>query len=330
MRKLGALLVSTLLLLSLAPLTAKAAILVKIAIAYDIGGRGDHGINDAAAKGVDAIKKKFGLTSLSVREMVTNGSESDRESRLQFLASANYSLVIAVGAGYAQAVSLVALKNPTTQFALINDASVGSLNISDMIFSNGDGAYLAGVLAGAATKSNKVGFLAPTIMSPFFVDFQRGVASVKPKAIAYSQFIDTLPVVATRKLTAQGADIIFSEWSSTSEVQDSIAKFTTVKHPLYLIGVEPDQYFLLDKSSTKILIGAISKRVDISVQDVMGANINDQSILDVLDASQGIFGHMYTVKDGGESVALTKLGAQYSNAVTSAIAALKSGRVKLP
>ena len=301
-----------------------------MAIAYDIGGRGDHGINDAAAKGIDAIKKKFGLTALSVREMVTNGSESDRESRLQFLASANYNLIIAVGAGYAKAVSVVALNNPVTQFALINDASVGNLNISDMIFSNSDGAYLAGILAGAATKSNKVGFIAPTAMSPFFADFQHGVAASKPKAIALSQFVDTLPVVATQALISQGADVIYSQWTTTSEVQDTIAKKTSAKHPLYLIGVDPDQYFLLDKSSAKILIGAVLKRVDTAVVDVMNSAIKKESVLDVLNSAQGIYGHMYTVKDGGESIALTKIGAPYSSKLSTAIAALKSGKVKLP
>ena len=301
-----------------------------MAIAYDIGGRGDHGINDAAAKGIDAVKKKFGLTALSVREMVTNGSESDRESRLQFLASANYNLIIAVGAGYAKAVSVVALNNPSTQFALINDASVGNLNISDMIFSNSDGAYLAGVLAGAATKSNKVGFIAPTAMSPFFVNFQRGVAASKPKAIALSQFVDTLPAVATQALISQGADVIYSQWTMTSEVQDTIAKKTSTKHPLFLIGVGPDQYFLLDKSGAKTLIGAVLKRVDTAVVDVMTSAIRKESVLDVLNSAQGIYGHMYTVKDGGESIALTKLGALYSRKLSTAIAALKSGKVKLP
>ena len=329
-RKFGATILSLSLLFAVVPASAQAAISIKIAIAYDIGGRGDHGINDSAAKGVDAIKKKFGLTALSVREMVTNGTESDRESRLQFLASANYNLVIAIGSGYAQAMSIVAQNNPSTEFALINDASVGNLNLSDMIFSSSDGAYLAGVLAGAATKSNKVGFLAPTAMAPFFVNFQRGLASIKPKAIAYSQLIDAKPIDAVHTLVAQGADIIYSAWSATSEVQDTIAKLTSKKHPLFLIGVDPDQYFLLDKSSENILIGAVSKHVDMAVMDVMNAAIKGESIVDVLNSTQGIFGHMYTVKDGGESIALTKLGTAYSIKVAAALAAIKSGKVKLP
>ena len=318
------------LLLTFFTVPAEAAISIKIAIVYDLGGRGDHGINDSAAKGVDAIKKKYGLTALSVREMVTNGTEGDRESRLQFLASANYNLVIAVGASFAQAMSVVAVANPNTEFALINDASVGNLNLSDMVFSNSDGAYLAGVLAGSATKSKKVGIIGPSSTSLYLLDFKSGVASVLPKAVVLSEFIDKEAGNAARTLAAQGVDVIFSEWSSTSEVQDTVAAIFTKAHPVYLIGVNPDQYFLLDKTSQKILIGAVSKHIDVAVADVMNAALNGQSIIDVLNETVGIFGHMYTVKDGGESMALTSLGAPYSIKVAAAVAKLKSGKVKAP
>ncbi len=327
-RRFGAICTTVLLLFSLTSFSAEAAPKIKIAIAYDIGGRGDHGINDSAAKGVDFIKKKYNLTALSVREMVTNGTESDREDRLQFLASANYNLIVAVGSGYAQAVNVVSSANPSTQFALINDSSVGNLNLTDLVFSNPDGAYLAGVLAGAATKSNKVGFISPTPLASYFSNFKKGVASVKPKALAVSQVIDVAPTIGVQTLISQGVDIIFSEWSSTSEVQDAIAKLTTTKHPIHLIGVDPDQYFLLGKSSQKILIGAVSKYLDKAVEDVMAAALKGQDFLDVLDSKQGIFGHLYTVKNGGESIALTKLGAPYASKVAAAIAALKSGKVK--
>ena len=328
--KFAALIASTSLIFSLQALHAHAAISIKIAIAYDIGGRGDHGINDSAAKGVDAIKKKYGLTALSVREMVTNGTESDRESRLQFLADAKYNLIVAIGPGYAKALGVVAIANPNTQFALINDASVGNLNLSDMVFSNSDGAYLAGVLAGAATKSKKVGFIAPTLFAPYVAAFQLGLKSVQPKAVVISQLVDLDPTSATKSAIAAGADIIFSEWSTGPEVQDTVAKLSTAKHPVYLIGVNPDQYFLLDSAGQKVLIGAVSKHIDVAVRDVMNSAIQGESIVDILNGAEGIFGHMYTVKDGGESMALTKLGAPYSVKVAAAVATLKSGKIKLP
>ena len=323
------LVLSTLLSTFLAP-PSRAMISIKIAIAYDIGGRGDHGINDSAAKGVDSIKKKFGLGAHSVREMVTNGTEDDREYRLQFLAAAGYNLIIAIGLGYAQALNVVALANPNTEFALINDASVGNLNISDMVFSISDGAYLAGVLAASATKNKKVAFIGPVSMAAYLAAFQRGVISVQPKAVVLSAFVDSAPAVATRALVAQGADIFFSEWSNSGEVQETLATLTSKKHPIYLIGVSPDQYFLLDKTSQRILIGAVSKHIDLAVRDVMNAVIKGESILDVLNGPQGIFGHMYTVKDGGESMGLTALGASYSVKVAEAIAKLKSGKFRVP
>jgi basic membrane protein A and related proteins len=328
--KFAALFASTTLILSLLPPTAGAAISIKIAIAYDIGGRGDHGINDAAAKGVDAIKKKYGLSPLSVREMVTNGTEGDRESRLQFLAAANYNLIVAIGSGYAQAVSVVAAANPSTEFALVNDASIGNLNITNLVFSKRDAAYLAGVLAGAATLTNKVGFLGPVTSGPVVSDFQLGLASVNRKAVVKSVLLDSAPANATKALIAQGADIIYSEWTSTSGVEDSVAALTTKKRPIYLIGINPDQYFLLGKGSQQVLIGAVSKRMDLAVADVMTAAINSETIIDVLDSKAGIYGHMYTAKDGGVSIALTALGARYSAKVSAVIAKIKSGKIKLP
>jgi len=199
-----------------------------------------------------------------------------------------------------------------------------------MVFSNSDGAYLAGVLAGSATKSKKVGIIGPSSTSLYLLDFKSGVASVLPKAVVLSEFIDKEAGNAARTLAAQGVDVIFSEWSSTSEVQDTVAAIFTKAHPVYLIGVNPDQYFLLDKTSQKILIGAVSKHIDVAVADVMNAALNGQSIIDVLNETVGIFGHMYTVKDGGESMALTSLGAPYSIKVAAAVAKLKSGKVKAP
>ena len=199
-----------------------------------------------------------------------------------------------------------------------------------MDFSNPDGAYLAGVLAGSATKSNKVGLVAPTSWAPYIPDFKKGVSSVNKKASVFPEVVDAAPIPGTKTLVSLGCDIVFSDWSSTSEVQDTVAKLYSAKHPIYLIGVSPDQYFLLGKSSQKILIGAVSKHVNTAVADVMTASLTEQSIIDVINEPKGIFGHIYTVKDGGVSVALTALGAKYSVKVEAAITSLKSGKVKLP
>jgi len=65
---------------------ATAATKVKVGLAYDIGGRGDKSFNDAAAAGLDAAKKKFGVTAKEVT--VTQGTDSEREDKLRLLAKA--------------------------------------------------------------------------------------------------------------------------------------------------------------------------------------------------------------------------------------------------
>ncbi|MSZ66678.1 MAG: BMP family ABC transporter substrate-binding protein, partial [Actinobacteria bacterium] len=88
-------------LLSLIPLStlpaSAAQSKAKIGIIYDVGGRGDNSINDATAVGVAAAKKKFNLSNLDVRELVTSGTSFDRENRIEFLVKAKYDLVIGVG-----------------------------------------------------------------------------------------------------------------------------------------------------------------------------------------------------------------------------------------
>ena len=90
-------------LFPLAPVSAAPA-KVKIGIVYDVGGRGDKSINDAAAAGIDSAKKKFKLSNFDVRELVTTGIDFDRENRIEFLVKAKYDLVIGVGPTFNQAM----------------------------------------------------------------------------------------------------------------------------------------------------------------------------------------------------------------------------------
>ena len=66
----------------------------KIAIAYDVGGRGDNGLNDLAALGLERAIKKLNISRLDVREQITDGNLGDRITRVRFLAKNKYQLPI--------------------------------------------------------------------------------------------------------------------------------------------------------------------------------------------------------------------------------------------
>ena len=145
-------------LLPIAPVNA-APEKVKIGIVYDVGGRGDRAINDAAAAGVDNAKAKLGLSDLDVRELVTTGIDFDRENRIEFLVKAKYDLVIGVGPSFNQSMIYMSEKYPESQFAVVASSGVESLNVSCMAFDLNQGSFLAGVTAALNSKSKKVGYL---------------------------------------------------------------------------------------------------------------------------------------------------------------------------
>jgi basic membrane protein A len=329
-------LISTLLTLSLATSVApavRAASPIKVGIAYDVGGRGDKAINDAVAMGVDLAKKNLKLTALDVREMVTDGTEKDRNRRLRFLANSGYSTIIAVGAGYEQAVRTVSMEFPQLSFDIIDDGNISNLNVQSLIFDTQQGGYLAGVLAASATKTNKVGFIGDVTFpsSPAQgAAFAQGAKSIKPKI----SVTITIPLAGSTEATlytmhTAGIDVIYSNWEKNSDFLDAAIPLNTKKSPLSLIGVLPDQYWLQSSRSKGILIGAFTKHVESAAYDAIWYAFKDLLIGDVLQENPNIYGKQYTVRDAGIGVALVGDGVRYSAAIKSASSLLKAGKIKI-
>ena len=106
---------------------------VKVCVAYDVGGVDDQSFNAAVAAGVKDVIKKY---SIKVETTLTTGTESNRTERLHQLLGRGCSPIIAVGPGYAAALSKVAAENPLTAFAIVDNASVPYLNVSSIVFAD--------------------------------------------------------------------------------------------------------------------------------------------------------------------------------------------------
>jgi len=306
---------------------------VKIAVAYDVGGRGDKAANDAVAMGVDLAKKNLKLTSLDIREMVTDGSEKDRSRRLRFLANAGYTTIIAVGSGYEKAVSTVSLEFPDLTFAIIDDANVSNLNVESLIFDTQQGAYLAGVLAASASKSNKIGFLGDVafVTSPAqAAAFTQGAKSIKPKiSVIVNIPVTNSPATGIATMHSAGVDVIYSNWIENSALLDSILSLNSKKAPIKLIGVLPDQYWLQSSRSKGILIGAFTKHLESAAYDAIWYARKGQTLGDVLSTNPNIYGKLYSVNEAGVGMALTGEGQAYSAVIKSVSSLLKAGKIKI-
>lgn len=318
---------------SLSIATARANQPIKIAIAYEAGGRGDRAANDAVAMGVDLAKKNLKLTALDLREMVTDGTDKDRNRRLRFLANSGYSTIIAVGAGYESAVNTVSMEFPEVNFSIIDDGKVSNLNVESLIFDAQQGAYLAGVLAASASKTNKVGFIGDVAFesSPAqAAAFSQGAKSVKPKIIVTINIplVDT-PAPALSAMHGKGVDVIYSNWVKNSTLLSAVIGLNSKTHPLRLIGVLPDQYWLQSLASKAILIGAFTKHLETAAYDAIWYARKGQSFGTVLSENPNIYGKLYNLTDAGIGLALVGEGQNYSATIKAVSSVLKSGKIKI-
>ena len=318
---------------SLSIATARANQPIKIAVAYEAGGRGDRAANDAVAMGVDLAKKNLKLTALDLREMVTDGTEKDRNRRLRFLANSGYTNIIAVGAGYESAVNTVSMEFPDVNFSIIDDGKVSNLNVESLIFDAQQGAYLAGVLAASSSKTNKVGFIGDVTFesSPAqAAAFTQGAKSVKPKinVMINIPLVDT-PAPALAAMHGNGVDVLYSNWVKNSTLLSAVIGLNSKTHPLRLIGVLPDQYWLQSSASKAILIGAFTKHLEIAAYDAIWYARKGQNFGTVLSENPNIYGKLYNLTDAGIGLALVGEGQNYSATIKAVSSVLKSGKIKI-
>ncbi|MFJ3665392.1 BMP family protein [Streptomyces sp. NPDC090106] len=222
-----------------------------IGLAYDIGGKGDQSFNDAAYAGFEQAEKEFKMGGTDV-EPQDGESDADKVQRLEQLAKSGYDPVIGVGYIYATAIKEVAAKYPDTTFGIIDDETVQAKNVADMVFSEEQASYLAGVAAAKASKAKHVGFIGGVdipLIHKFGAGFEQGVKSVDPSIKIESQYLTETPQEggfsspdkgkeAASGQIEKGADVIYHAAGLSGQGVISEAAANKV----WAIGVDSDQY----------------------------------------------------------------------------------------
>jgi basic membrane protein A len=302
----------------------------RIAIAYEVGGRGDNGVNDLAAKGLERAIKKHNISRLDVREQITDGSLGDRITRVRFLARNKYQLIICIGADYADTVRRISNEFPNTQFAIIDDESVAMTNVSNLSFATHEGIYLAGAALAVRSKSGKIGFIgdkSDPSAARYSSVFIKGAAAGNSKVRVSSKLLDTNFENEIKAQVNAGIDQIFSTWSKSDEVISNIASLNRPTTPILISGLLPEQYFLNFSAGKKNQYLVVQKRFDLAVEQIITAELADKNILEILDGKKGIYGHRYNLKDGGVTVKVVS-GPAFSSRIQAISANLKAGRIK--
>ncbi len=304
----------------------------KIGIIYDVGGRGDKAINDAAAAGIDSAKKRFKLSNFDVRELVTTGIDFDRENRIEFLVKAQYDLVIGVGPSFNQAMTYMSEKYPESQFAVIASSGVESINVSCMAFDLNQGSFLAGVMAALNSKTGKVGYLGDSLnpSNPANLkNFRAGVKYAAPKTKVVAASAASSAEAEMVKLSGQGGDVVFVNWSRNGTVLVAANKLAKSKKPIKIIGVRPDQFFIATKDAQKYLIGYVNQRFDSAINDLFGAAVSGRSITEEVDLVNGVFGRNYTLSNKGIDLIATSANSASKSAVSRAKSEIISKKIEI-
>ena len=256
--------------------TTSAAKVIKVGMAYDVGGRGDQSFNDAAAKGLD--KAKADLKADTKEATAVNGEpESAREERLQQLIDAGYTNVVAVGFAYAPAVKKVAAANPDVKFALIDSTDATGANITNLTFAEQEGSFLVGAAAALKSKTGNVGFIGGVnvdLIKKFEAGYTMGAKAVNPAIKVQVKYLTQPPdfsgfgdpakgKTAAEGMFQQGADVVYAAAGGSGS-----GMFTAASAAGKMaIGVDSDQALTAPAAVKASIITSMIKGVDVATFD---------------------------------------------------------------
>ena len=172
----------------------------------------DQSWNGGAYQGLQRIRDSLGA---SISHIQTK-TPAEFEEQFRQYGSQGYDLVFGHGFEFQDAAKRVGPDYPRTIYVVTSGSSVGA-NVAGIEFAFADASYLAGMLAGAMTKSNVIGVIGGTELPPVresFAAFTRGAKAVNPKVAVLTSYIGNWDDVSAGREQAlaqigRSADVIF-------------------------------------------------------------------------------------------------------------------------
>ena len=265
----------------------------KIAIVYDVGGRGDLSFNDMAYLGASRAAKDFNLKLVELQ----SNTEDDYVRNLETLAQqGDYLVIVAVGFMMTDAVKKVAAEYPNQHFAIIDgfDPEMPD-NVMMILFKENEGSALVGALAALITANSgkdKVGIVLGMEIPPLYKfegGYRFGVAWARDyykQKTGKDVDIDVLyqytgtfndpakGYQAAKAQLGQGAWVIYQVAGGTGvgvfqAVEEYLKAHNQKMGPPYAIGVDSAQEWIKPGA----IIASMMKRVDVGVYSAVKAAV---------------------------------------------------------
>ncbi|EAR52400.1 ABC transporter, periplasmic substrate-binding protein [Oceanicola granulosus HTCC2516] len=265
-------------------LSAGAA-LADPALIFDLGGKFDKSFNESAYNGAQRWVEETGGSYNEVELQ----SDAQREQALRRFAENGNDPIVMAGFSFMTPLAEVAPDYPDTTFVII-DGVVEAPNVKSIIFSEHEGSYLVGMLAGMASETGTVGFVGGMdipLIRKFACGYAEGVLAANPDATVIANMTGTTPAawndpVRGSELTlaqiGQGADVVFAAAGGTGL---GVLQ-TAADEGIYSIGVDANQNYLHPGS----VLTSMLKRVDNAVYDAFMAGDEIETGLAMLGVAE--------------------------------------------
>lgn len=263
----------------------------QVALAYDVGGRGDQSFNDAAYAGLDQAQDELQVTDIAEGEAATGEDNAVREDRLRSFAEDGFNTIIGVGFAYSEAVNAVAPDYEDVAFAVVDGFHTGDqvlCNVAYLGFAEHEGSFLVGAAAALESETDHIGFVGGVnnpLIQRFEAGYVAGAEAVNPDIQIDVVYIEESDVSGFQDpaggkssadgIYADGADIIFhAAGGSGSGVFDS-----AVENDAWAIGVDSDQYLTASAQQQSRIITSMLKRVDNATFQFIESVVNGETLV---------------------------------------------------
>lgn len=243
---------------------------IKVGMVTDVGGVNDKSFNQSAWEALEGLNKEAGVEV----KYLQSKSNADYQPNLNQFIKDGYNLTWAIGFDLGDALGKVAADNPDANLAII-DSVVDAPNVQSVTFSENEGSFLVGVVAGLTTKTNKVAFIGgmeSPVIKRFELGFTAGVKAVNPDAKVTNTYAGAYdkPDIGKSMATTlydDGNDIIFPAAGATGNgvFNEATSRNKAGGEKVWVIGVDKDQSI---EFGDDVTLTSMVKRVDEAVKMV--------------------------------------------------------------
>jgi basic membrane protein A len=246
----------------------------KVALIFDMGGRGDGGFNDSAYSGLEKAVAELGVKAVYIEHK----RNLELEHALNQAAASDAGMIIGVGFAFSDKLNKLAVRYPQKKFVCVDYSAkyddTGRMvslpaNLAGLQFKEEEGSYLVGAIAALKSRTGTIGFIGgmdSPIIRKFQAGYLAGASAVRPGIRVSSKFAGITGQafndpqkgyrIATR-MYGEGADIIFHASGATGAGLFRAAK----EQNKLAIGVDIDQSAM----APGLVLTSMTKNVDVAV-----------------------------------------------------------------